>query len=122
MNMHTTQQGNWSDDDMDWIYPVGLPVPTFDREKMRTSLMSKCGMGLSDQDLDLVIYDNVVYHAKNHKRLILGFVILDAGFQPILSNPIDNIQQRWKESLPICEEIVKQGKQDWNTAMRELML
>jgi hypothetical protein len=112
----------WTDDDINWIYPSGLPVPIFDREQMRTCLIPKYGKKLSDNDLDLVIYDNVVYYAKNHQRLILSFVFSDVGFAPVLSDVIENIQQKWKKALPICKDLVKQEQKDWNTIMRELML
>lgn len=122
MNETEDAKKKWTDDDIAWIYPSGLPVPAFDREQMRTCLIPKYGKKLSDYELDLVIYDNVVFYAKNHKQLILSFILSDAGFQPVLSEVIDDIQQRWKKSLPICKKIVKERKTDWNTTMRELML
>lgn len=122
MSDNEATKKKWTNDDIAWIYPSGLPVPTFDRELMRTCLVPKYGKKLSDYELDLVIYDNVVFYAKDHKRLILSFSISDAGFQPILSDVIDDIQQRWKKSLPICKDMVKLGKTDWNTTMRDLML
>lgn len=112
----------WTDDDIAWIYPSGLPVPDFDREQMRICLISKYGKQLSDYEVDLIVYDIVVFYAKNHKQLIISFILTDAGLQPIPSEIISDIQQRWKKSLPICNDIVKQGKTDWNTVMRELML
>ena len=104
---------------------TGLPVPPFDRECMRKALsvkFGKHGKPLSDYEMDLVVYDTIVYSVKQNKRLILQFAISDTSYHPVLSDEITDIRERHKVCFPICQRLVKEAGVDWNEAMVKLLL